>query len=614
MTKALGHNPAFLIPGDVVDGWRVVDRLGSGGYGAVYVVEKEGRRCAMKFSLRRPVSDDPARTDARLFQREVVILVQLSHLSNVVRLHACGRYPDPLEGHFYIVMDYVEGDTLSAWAERHNPTPREVARLFARLAGVLDGAHRLSIFHRDLKPENILVRSKDGEPVLLDFGAGDFSMAWPLTEGPLPPGTPHYRSPESLRFLRQNRDSPEAQYEFKASDDLYSLGVCLYESLTGKDPFHSGQDRPRLNMEIEVRVPPAPHEVNPRVPPALGDVVRRLMSKSPNERHPTGEALRRELEELAALEDAAWDKPLHPPPVPKEPVPVAAVEPPAPPMPPRRPRRSRAAALVGAGVLASAVVIPLVRGGVSSTQEPETAAPERASTLTPAVQTDVTTPPTHAKDSGEESGPTLLASAQKEAPTVKISDTAKSPPPSPVLGKKTPTSTSAFLKRCALSFGTAAWLEMGCAGAQVRPEPGDCPTGAIQAMAELRLMLPGAWESYFGAHLDASQPEVSGGEPLGVYRSGSIVSRVSDPEDTGLPKGTLLYGQLWVNEKERRVYGRWSEAELPGGKKVPVCLILRGPGWDGYPWMEGSTPGAVKLPKEHTFEPVLHWPFPGERH
>ncbi|RKH46642.1 serine/threonine protein kinase, partial [Corallococcus llansteffanensis] len=382
MTQALPHHPAYLIPGDEVDGWRVVERVGTGGFGAVYVVEKEGRRCAMKFSLRRPVSEDPARTDARLFQREVVILVQLSHLPNVVRLHACGRYPDPVEGHFYIVMDYVEGDTLSAWAERHSPTPREVARLFARLAAVLDEAHRSSIFHRDLKPENILVRRRDSEPVLLDFGAGDFSMAKPLTEGPLPPGTPHYRSPESLRFLRQNRNNPEARYAFKASDDLYSLGICLYEALTAKDPFQPGQERPRLNMEIELRVPPAPHELNPRVPAALGDVVRRLMSKSPHERHPTGEALRRELEELATMEDAAWDKPIHPPPVPRESVPVAVVEPsmppPVPSTPIRRARWSRAAALVGATVLASAVVIPWVRGGASSPQEFPATAPERS--------------------------------------------------------------------------------------------------------------------------------------------------------------------------------------------------------------------------------------------
>ncbi len=606
MTKVLGRNPAYLIPGDMVDGWRVVERLGSGGYGAVYVVEKEGRRCAMKFSLRRPVSEDLARTDARLFQRELVILAQLAHLSNVVRLHACGRYPDPLEGHFYIVMDCVEGNTLSAWAERHNPTPREVARLFARLAVVLDEAHRLCIFHRDLKPENILVRSKDAEPVLLDFGAGDFSMARPLTEGPLPPGTPHYRSPESLRFLREHRNNPDARYEFKASDDLYSLGVCLYEALTAQDPFQPSQERPRLNMEIEVRVPPAPHEVNPRVPAALGDVVRRLMSKSPHERHPTGEALRRELAELTAQEDAAWDKPLHPPTVPKEPLPGAAVEPSTrpltPPTPPRRSRWPRAAALLGAAALAS-VVIALVRGGAStppvqSTQE--SAAPAVAPT--PTVQTDVTTPPTPAMAPGEESGPTLFAAAQKEGPTVKTSDTAKSPSPSPVPGKKAP-STSDFLKRCALSFGTAAWLELGCSGAQVRPEPGNCPKGAVEAMTEL--------EMYEGngiaVWLDVGQVEPPY-EPLwGVYRSGSIVSRVSRSEGK-MPKGTLLYGQLWMNEKERVAYGRWTEAELPDGKKVPVCLILASSRGDGYRWMEGSAPGAVRLPKHVPFEIAHRWP------
>lgn len=79
-----------------------------------------------------------------------------------------------------------------------------------------------------------------------------------------------------------------------------------------------------------------------------------------------------------------------------------------------------------------------------------------------------------------------------------------------------------------------------------------------------------------------------------------------------MPAGTLLYGQLWMNEKERVAYGRWTEAELPGGKKVPVCLTITRYdtmyGRVGYKWSKGSTPGAVRMPKELMVSVVNRWP------
>jgi serine/threonine-protein kinase len=183
-------------------------------------------------------------------------------------------------------------------------------------------------------------------------------------------------------------------------------------------------------------------------------------------------------------------------------------------------------------------------------------------------------------------------------------DTAKSPSPSPLSGKKAP-STSTFLKRCAISFGTAAWLEMGCAGAPVRPEPGDCPKGAVEAMEEMGLYEREGIRTW----IDASQPQSESSDvERGVYRSGPIVSRTVRAMEK-MPAGTLLYGQLWMNEKERVAYGRWTEAELPGSRKrVPVCLILASSRGDGYRWSEGSTPEAVRLPKEVMFEVVHRWP------
>jgi serine/threonine-protein kinase len=113
------------------------------------------------------------------------------------------------------------------------------------------------------------------------------------------------------------------------------------------------------------------------------------------------------------------------------------------------------------------------------------------------------------------------------------------------------------------------------------------------------------------AWLDTSQPHSKAAViEIGVYRSGPIVSRLETGKGE-MPAGTLLYGQLWMNEKERVAYGRWTEAELPGSRKrVPVCLILGGFAGrrDGVEWEEGSTPGAVRLLKLLAFEVVHRWP------
>lgn len=302
-----GH-PLALRPGMRVGPWRVLGRLGQGAFGAVFQVEHGGRLHALKFALRGPGSEDLDRTDARAI-RELACLLHAVH-PHVVRVWAHGRWPDARTGYHYVVLDYVEGATLAAWVKREAPSARRVARLFSRLARTLGELHARNVFHRDLKPSNILVRAVDDAPVLVDFGSANHAESLPLTEGPLPPGTPQYRSPEALRFHREHHSQRGARYAFRATDDLYALGVTVHEVLTGTPAFSPTLPREVLAEFIETRMPPPASTVNARVPLALEAITQRLLRKRPEDRFPDGGALHDALE--AALRDATsdWDRPL----------------------------------------------------------------------------------------------------------------------------------------------------------------------------------------------------------------------------------------------------------------------------------------------------------------
>ncbi|MFY1827341.1 protein kinase domain-containing protein [Myxococcus fulvus] len=304
-----GH-PLALRPGMKVGPWRVRARLGQGAFGAVFQVEQGGRLHALKFALRGPGSEDLDRTDARAV-RELACLLHAVH-PHVVRVWAHGRWPDVRTGYHYVVLDYVEGATLATWVKREAPSARRVARLFSQLAWTLGELHSRHVFHRDLKPSNILVRASDESPVLVDFGSANHAESLPLTEGPLPPGTPQYRSPEALRFHREHHAQRAARYAFRATDDLYALGVSLHEMLTGAPAFSLTLPREVLSEHIETRMPAPASSLNERVPNELDAITQRLLRKKPEERFQDGGLLHAALE--AALRSATpeWDRPLFP--------------------------------------------------------------------------------------------------------------------------------------------------------------------------------------------------------------------------------------------------------------------------------------------------------------
>ncbi|ATB38649.1 hypothetical protein CYFUS_004084 [Cystobacter fuscus] len=294
-------SPGGLEPGTRVGRWRVMEQLGVGGQGAVYRVEDmehPGNFHALKLALHA--------RDGRT-EREVALMMSRAAHPHVVGFHGCARWPSPREGCLGFVMDWVPGLALDVWAETDGTTFRQLATAGATVARTLGELHARGVLHRDLKPEHIVVRESDGQPVLLDFGAGWYEGAPPLTTGPLPPTTLYLLSPEAVRFLWHSPERPGSHYTFQPTDDLYALGVCLYRATTGHYPFSEWLPADVLQSAIVHVRPLAPRLVNPRVPRALSDVIVRLLAKNPSERCPSGAALHAALVAAASSKKSAWD-------------------------------------------------------------------------------------------------------------------------------------------------------------------------------------------------------------------------------------------------------------------------------------------------------------------
>ncbi|KFE60926.1 serine/threonine protein kinase [Hyalangium minutum] len=586
-------DPLNLQPGQMVDVWRIVRCIGRGGYAVVYEVEKDGQRYALKVACQTERSQDPRQTDARA-RREVACLQQLQH-RHIIRMWAHGRWPDSRSGVLYIVLDFVDGCTLAQWVERTHPTPHEVVVLFLKLFDALEHIHSRNMFHRDLSLRNILV-TREGEPVIIDFGAADYATADELTDGPLPPGTPRIRSPEAQRFWRAHQLDPQARYTFKATDDIFALGADLYDVLTDPLPTR-GERRPPLGHAV--MEPPTPHQATQgRVPQELSRYAMTLIHRDPEERPQTAKDARRPLEEFARFTGEDWrGTPVHPiaSQLPPEPSEAAAAPVEEAPLPLRRPwRRPVIAGGLALGILAAAVTVLL---------------------HTPA------TPPPPAAPAGAEKPtsrpaplPLLLPTQQEAHPSVKQPDNSptltRGAPPPPQTQKPQPRSRLSKLERCALLVASAAWLQAGCSGVQTRPEPGDCPEEAIRAMKALGWVLDIDYKTPT-VMIDVTRPHP---KKVGIAQTEeNAVMEVKDGPVTGslvfpfgkAPEDMRLDGHLWTTGD--RVYGHYVRAHLPDGSTVPVCIELRSGFEVGLEKNPGSKPGHAIIDKVVDARAVTRW-------
>ena len=284
-------------PGDVVGDYRLLEKLGDGSFGLVFKAERAGRFFAVKF-----LHDATLSVRAR---REIAILAEMDHPC-VVRFHGFDRWPVPIIGTPYIVMDFVDGLTLEAHATAHNPSARKAARFVFQTGLTLGEVHQRGVFHRDLKPTNIVIKGKGEVPVLIDFGVGWHVGAPVATDEGSQPGTLEFRAPESFQQV--------GRYECRPSDELWALGVCFYWLLTDILPFGDRSDDGFVDRVLHLK-PVSPHVLNPRVPEVLSAACMKMLEKRPGDRYGTVvefcAALDKALSE--AEPDSSWDLPLFAP-------------------------------------------------------------------------------------------------------------------------------------------------------------------------------------------------------------------------------------------------------------------------------------------------------------
>jgi serine/threonine protein kinase/formylglycine-generating enzyme required for sulfatase activity len=230
----------------VIEGYEVGELLGEGGQGIVYraVQQFPRREVVIKLLKGTPGSASAA---AKRFEREIMIAARLRH-PGIVTVHDSGVLPD---GRRFCVMEYVHGLPLTQYVKERGLSLGETLELFARVCDAVSYAHQRGIMHRDLKPSNILVDA-DGQPKVVDFGlaraVGQIDDMHVSRSGQVV-GAPAYMSPE------QTRGNPD---EIDVRTDVYSLGVILYELLTGVFPYDVESDLHSLITRIREQVPTPP--------------------------------------------------------------------------------------------------------------------------------------------------------------------------------------------------------------------------------------------------------------------------------------------------------------------------------------------------------------------
>jgi eukaryotic-like serine/threonine-protein kinase len=269
-----------------LDKYELQEKLGHGGIAEVWKAFDSQLQRFVAIKLLRPnLRDNP--NFINRFKREAQLIASLHH-PNIVNIHDFQVYtPGESEADTssvaYMVMDYVEGQTLADYIHNTSskgqiPSPGEIINLFTSISLAIDYAHQKGMIHRDIKPANILLDARNttrnpmGEPILTDFGVAKLLSTSSNTMSGAQLGTPLYISPEQARGYPGNERS-----------DLYSLGVILYEMLTGVTPFRGDTALDVISQHINA-TPTAPTLINPTIPPTLALVVMRSIAKDPSAR------------------------------------------------------------------------------------------------------------------------------------------------------------------------------------------------------------------------------------------------------------------------------------------------------------------------------------------
>lgn len=280
-TQTLKITKEELTTGSTFAGrYRIIEELGKGGMGKVYkALDTEiNEKVALKLIKSEIASDQ--KTIER-FRSELKFARKIRH-KNVCQMYDLNKE----EGAYYITMEYVSGEDLKSFIRRAKRLDTGTAVSIARdVCEGLAEAHRLSVVHRDLKPQNIMV-DDDGNARIMDFGIARSLEAEGITAEGVMIGTPEYMSPEQVDGM-----------ETDARSDIYSMGVILYEAVTGRVPF-KGNTPFSIAVKHKTEVPQEPRKINPQVPEALSRMILKCMEKDKEMRYQKVEDLLADLNEV----------------------------------------------------------------------------------------------------------------------------------------------------------------------------------------------------------------------------------------------------------------------------------------------------------------------------
>lgn len=281
-TKTVETREELTTGATFADRYQIIEELGKGGMGKVYKVLDKETKEKIALKLIKPDIAADKKTVER-FRNELTSARKISH-KNVCRMYDLGKE----KGSYFITMEFVPGEDLKSFIRRAAPlsTARTLS-IAKQICKGLEEAHLKGVVHRDLKPQNIMI-DKQGNVRIMDFGIARSVQSKRITGEGVMIGTPDYMSPEQV-------DGKEVDYR----TDIYSLGIILYEMVTGRVPFEG--DTPfSIGIKQKSEPPKDPKELNPQLPDELSRVILKCLEKERTQRYQSAEEIRSDLEAIEA--------------------------------------------------------------------------------------------------------------------------------------------------------------------------------------------------------------------------------------------------------------------------------------------------------------------------